>query len=665
MDYSFLLLLSVIIAIGGIIVLPLVPVLLKSTINIVTTSIFALATSIPAICALTTFPLEYSISIAHSLGSVPIRIDPLSAWFMLIINFTAITGAIYGAGYMKQYASRKQSLSLHWIMYILFHASMIWVCMIQNSLLFLVIWEIMSLSSMFLIIFDHENKKVLKAGINYFIQMHVGVVFLTAAVVWVYMSEHSFDFNAIGHFFTTHKNIWLFLLFFIGFGIKSGFIVIHTWLPQAHPAAPSHVSGVMSGVIVKLGIYGIFRIITLLHNDFTLIGESILGLSLITGLFGILSAALQRNIKKMLAYCTIENIGIIGMGIGLGLIGMGTGHQIFVVAGFGSALLHTLNHSLYKSLLFFSAGSVYTQTHTRNMEKLGGLIRWMPHTAILFLVGSLAIAGLPPFNGFVSEFILYSGLLSGIKVSGFYQVTLYVLSIAALSIIGGISLLAFTKSFGTMFLGIPRTEYKHEPKEVSVAMRVPQYFIVAILLSIGLFPQVYFRVVSNILAIMFPQLLIANVSDVDSYLLTISQIGKYAFLFMLLIGFIFIARVLFSRQKLAPREATWGCGYTAPNTSMQYTGKSYSKSLGKLLTFVVPEKKKFSEINASEIFPEERSHSSNYTDTFEQFVNWISARLVRLLNYFQFIQNGDIQMYVLYGIVFIIVVFAGTLFNFM
>ena len=335
----------------------------------------------------------------------------------------------------------------------------------------------MSISSFLLVIFEHQNKNTIQAGINYFVQMHIGVLFLTAAFIWVYFSTGSFEFSAISKFFSSHSNLWLFLLFFAGFGIKAGFIPLHSWLPQAHPAAPSHISGIMSGVIVKLGIYGILRVVFLLNHDYTVLGEIIIIVSILTGLYGILNASVHRDFKKMLAYCTIENIGIIGIGIGLGLLGMGNGNTLLIVLGFAGALLHTLNHSLFKSLLFFTAGSVYQQTHTRDMEKLGGLIHKMPQSAILFLIGGMAIGGLPPFNGFVSEFILYSAILLGIKSIGISYITLLIFSLAGLALIGGISMLTFTKSFGTIFLGSPRTQLHHQPQEVTIGMRLPQYFI--------------------------------------------------------------------------------------------------------------------------------------------------------------------------------------------
>jgi len=363
-----------IVLLSGIIIIPLVPVKIKSIISIVAVFFIALITSILAIRSFSAGSFECVIKGGTFFCEIPLRIDALSVWFILIINFSSLTGVVYGAGYLRSSYAGSSFLTFQWVLYLLFHSSMLLVCMVQHTIVFVVVWEIMSLSSFLLVMFDYTNPKVVKAGINYLVQMHLSVIILTVAFIWVYAKTGTFDFNGISLFFGSNVNIWLFLLFFAGFGIKAGFIGMHTWLPQAHPAAPSHISGVMSGVIVKMGIYGIIRIITCLKADYLILGDIVLALSIMTGLFGIMNSAVHRDFKKMLAYCTIENIGIIGIGIGLGLIGIAKNQSLLFFFGFGGALLHVLNHSLYKSLLFYSAGSVYRQTHTRDMDKLGGLI---------------------------------------------------------------------------------------------------------------------------------------------------------------------------------------------------------------------------------------------------------------------------------------------------
>ncbi len=664
MDNFWLIVSSAILAGFGIVSIPLLPSKIKAFSNFLFVLLVAITTSIPAINALLGNTTDILLPGSAFFGDIPIRIDALSAWFILIINLTCINGAFYGIGYMKPYSEQKANLSLHWTLFLVFQTSMLWVCMLQHSLAFLIAWEIMSLSSLFLVIFEHEKKETLKAGINYMVQMHIGVAFLTVAFIGVYFSQGSFDFNAIADYFGTNYNAWLFLLFFIGFGIKAGFIPLHSWLPHAHPAAPSHISGVMSGVIVKLGIYGIIRVALMLKSELTLIGELLLIISILTGLFGILNASVHRDFKKMLAYCTIENIGIIGAGIGLFLIGAGFNNSMLMVIGLSGALLHTLNHSLFKSLLFFSVGSVYKQTHTRDMEKLGGLIHQMPQTAGLFLIGSVAIGGLPPLNGFISEFLIYVGFLEGINTIGISHSTLMILSLASLAFIGGLSLLTFTKTFGTIFLGNPRQELHIQPSEVSLWMRAPQYFIVAIMLSIGLFPQFYFSVTLQLIQSVLPASSQINFQDFNPMLSLMGNVGKYSMLFLVLLVFIYFFRNYFVKRHPIQKTETWGCGYVAPNVQMQYSGKSFSKSLGKLMGIVVNEKKKYIEIEAGEIFPQTRSHNSHFVDFFENsIVDKVTKWLLKFLNYFQFIQNGKVQMYVIYGIFFILMVFFGTLFN--
>ncbi len=616
--------------------------------------------AVPALCGNIT---EFTVNAGTLMGDILIRIDGLSAWFILIINFTCITGAFYGIGYLKAYSNPASKLTLHWSLFILFHISMVWVCMLQNGFAFLIAWELMSLTSMMLVIFDHNNATTLKAGINYLVQMHISVVFLTMGFIWVYSSTGSVSFEAVRSFFLSNNNTWLFLVFFIGFGLKAGFIPLHSWLPHAHPAAPSHISGVMSGVIVKLGIYGIFRMITFLHADFILLGEIIISISVLTGIYGILNAAVHRDFKRMLAYCTIENIGIIGIGIGIGLIGIGNGSAVMFFLGLGGALLHVLNHSLFKSLLFYSAGSVYQQCHTRNMEHLGGLIKSMPKTAVLFLVGAIAIGGLPPFNGFVSEFIIYIGLIEGIQSNSLSQILLFVMSLAGLSMLGGLSVLTFTKTFGVIFLGQPRTKLHQKTHEVSNLMLIPQYVIIALMLSVAVVPQFYMKLIGIVLMEMSP--LSADMSSIAGYTNTIQGISLYSLLLIGIIAAIWLTRSLIMHHRSLRIDTTWGCGYGEATSRLQYTGKSFSKPLAKILNFLLIEKKHFSELEPGEIFPAKRSYVSHYYDFFERnLIDPIISRLNHSAGYFSFIQNGRIQSYVLYGIVFILAMFILTVFNF-
>jgi len=666
MSIEHVFLLTIIGSLAGMLGLTLLPEKHKATWVIFIVLINALLTAIPSIESITGLTQSGSLFLPNFPGiEIKIGIDKLSAWFILIINFTSINGILFGKGYLKSYKDLPTNLNLHWIFYILFHISMVWVCMIDHGIAFLVAWELMSISSLFLVIFEYQKNETLKAGLNYMVQMHLSVVFLTVGILWLHAETGSFSLSSFSTLHAGGNSIWIMILLFIGFAIKAGFLPFHTWLPHAHPAAPSHVSGVMSGVIVKLGIYGIFRIIIGLNNNWLIIGEILLSISVISALYGIMNAAVKYDFKRSLAFCTVENIGIIGMAMGLGLIGIGLQNPQLTLLGFSGALLHVLNHSLFKSLLFFGAGSVYQQTHTRNIEKLGGLIKYMPVTAGLFLIGALAIGGLPPFNGFISEFLIYKGLLTGmLSVSTISDIILLVLSTVGLILIGGISILTFTKMFGVIFLGNSRSEFHHKPIESSFIMLLPQFLIVVVMFSIGIFPQFYVSVVSQIVYDLYPVQLSASFQDYPTAKV-VSNIGWVSLVFISFIGFVFIVRYIVTKNRKSLSSETWGCGYVQPVVKAQYTGRSYARTFGNLMGFVLMEKKNYHKIEQEQLYPETRKFSTYYFDTIEKhLVLPLVKRLTYLLNYFQFIQNGKIQSYVIYGLFFILIIFLGTVFNF-
>ncbi len=605
-----------------------------------------------------------TIQFPELLFNLKIKIEVLSAFFILVVNFAVLTGLIYSYSYLKPYQNTKQKMhfSLHYFAFMWLAFSMFLVTTVQETYSFLIVWELMTLASFLIVIFDSENQEVLQSGINYLIQMHIGFALLVVAFFYAGITSKDFTWQGLDAYFSSESNIPIFILFFIGFGLKAGFIPLHTWLPKAHPAAPSHVSGIMSGVMVKMGIFGIFKVITYLHSNFLIIGEIVLALSLLTGLFGIINAAVHRDFKKMLAYCTIENIGIIGIGLGLGLIGMAKDELILVVLGFSGALIHVLNHSLFKTLLFYTAGAVYQQTHTRNMEHLGGLIKKMPQTALLFLIGAISIAGIPPFNGFISEFIIYSGLIAGFDSSGTIQILVLLFTIIGMSVIGGISILTFTKTFGAVFLGSPRTELKHKPREVSFFMLLPQYATILVMLAVAFFPAFFMNKAALIISQSF-NISLENL-NLNFYTNTLSEISLYSLFFIALVALIFTTRYFLTRNNSVTYSQTWGCGYVAPNSRMQYTGKSFSKTIGKLLNFIVIEKKSYPELTTKEIFPKTRSYSSYYHDIFEvKLIDPLMQVIKKSINLFQFVQNGRIQTYVLYGIIFMLLVFIGTILN--
>lgn len=616
----------------------------------------AVLSSIPALHGLFYEPVNYSFYGGNVFGEIILRIDPLTAWFLLIMNFTSVTAILYGIQYLKAYNVDYSRLSVHFGSFVLNHFAMIFIYIVQNSLVFLCFWEIMAITAFMMVIFNHHKMEILKAGINYLIQSHVSILFIMLGFIWVNFKTGSFDFTAIAQFSSTLPAALafiLFFLFFIGFAIKAGFIPFHTWLPHAHPAAPSHISGLMSGVIIKLGIYGIVRMILLVEMDYTLVGTVILIVSVSSGIYGVMLAIVQHNLKKLLAYHSIENIGIIGIGIGLGTIGKGLSNEYLEFAGYGGALLHTLNHSLFKSLLFYMAGFVHQVTHQLNIDKLGGIFKKMPKTSILFLAASVAICGFPPLNGFISEFLIFTGLFSAINLNSHFSYTvLIILSVFGLVIIGGLALFCFTKAFSVVFLGSARSSYPEEIKDKDFKSLLPGYMVLIFILTIGLFPQFFIIGVSRVVAMYS-----GNPHEMIPvpYFATLMQKVGFASWGVIIMAFIIYRFKKFVTQKAVSYEKpTWGCGYVTNSSKIQYTSASFSRSYLDLVKPLIKVHRIEEKIKT--VIPGKVRVESHILDKIElYFVDVPLKHLRSFIGRFKFLQNGSVQFYILYGVVFIFI----------
>jgi hydrogenase-4 component B len=589
--------------------------------------------------------------------TVSFTIDNLSAFFILVTNFTFLTGLLYSHGYLKAYRETKSPVqfSLHYFNYNWLHFSMLAVLMLRDGVPFLISWELMAVSSFMLILFEAEKRETLKTAVNYLVQMHVGLVLLVIAFLLCEAKTGSMSFDALQSYFASHANTGLFLLFFAGFAIKAGFIPFHTWLPGAHPAAPSHVSGVMSGVMIKMGIYGILRVLTHVQSDLYLIGVIILVISALSGLSGVMMAIVQHDLKKLLAYHSIENIGIIGMGIGLGMMGLGSNNSLLAILGFTGGLLHVFNHSLFKSLLFFSAGSVYKACHTRNIEELGGVIHKMPRTAAMFLIGSLAICGLPPLNGFISEILIYSGFFHGLSGGGIYQSIAFLLGFVSLVLIGGLAIFCFTKAFSIVFLGQPRTEKCRNINETGTGMLIPQYLITLLILLIGFFPLLFIKSLTGIISAQFHLLPDPYWNHFTQMLTKISMMGG---LLVLVILALFLIRHLATKNRIIVTGPTWGCGYTAGTSKQEYTGTSYAGNFAEIAAPLLQTKREYLPILPEEIFPVKRSFVTHPVDVFQR---WLGKGLdfsMLILKKLARLQTGNIQHYILYAFIFMLVIFV-------
>jgi formate hydrogenlyase subunit 3/multisubunit Na+/H+ antiporter MnhD subunit len=419
----------------------------------------------------------------------------------------------------------------------------------------------------------------------------------------------------------------------------------------------------MSGVMIKLGIFGIIKVLMYLQHDILLIGVFILAISLLSGIGGVALAIIQHDLKKLLAYHSIENIGIIGIGLGIGTIGIALNNYTVAFLGFAGGLLHVLNHSLFKSLLFYSAGSVYLKTHTKNIESLGGIIKKMPVTAFLFLVASLAICGLPPFNGFISEFLIYNSFIEGLYSANIAVKVTMLFSMMGLAFIGGLAIFCFTKAFGIVFLGNARETDISEVTEVKWYSLFPQFLIFACILFIGLFPQIalkpFYFVVQNNFAI-----LKSAGGDLPLNVSIMQNVGLASGIFILVVLVLYFVKKIFTAKKTIIKSETWGCGYSGDAPKAQYTATSYAENYSFIAKGILNTTTKFHEIPPTAIFPKERSFETESEDIIE---NKVFHRFVKssghLFERFAVIQTGNTQHYILYAFVMIIVLIALTVLN--
>ncbi len=607
-------------------------------------SITGAACAITAGCSVLYSGAETSIRIAWRIpfGTFYIGIDPLSAFFVITISIICAVAALYGAGYLKSYSGKKH-MGAAWCFYNLLFASMLLVVIAKNGILFLIAWEIMSIASFFLVMFEHEKKEVRDAGWVYLIAAHAGEACLMFLFIMLAQGNSNLDFDTFS--VSADKGL-LFILALIGFGAKAGFIPLHVWLPDAHPAAPSHVSAVMSGVMIKTGIYGIIRIISLIGVPEQWWAYTLIIIGAVSGVIGVLFAIAQHDIKRLLAFHSVENIGIITMGLGLWLLGISLNIPAVAVFGLMGGLLHVLNHAVFKSLLFFGAGAIAHETGTRNIDLLGGLIRSMPKTALTFGIGSAAICGFPPLNGFISEFLVYLGSFNALTSKASSDTILGgLIAIIALSLIGGLAATCFVKVFGIVFLGEPRSEKCSGASEASKPMLTAMVIASALCILIGLLSPAVIKILLPVTS----QLAGAG-NTFDSYdaacgiLIKISLAG---FLLIILAGFFWWVRRLLLKDRVNNQGPTWDCGYLFPTSRMQYTASSFAWPVINMFRWIIRPGINVEMIK--EIFPNRGGVSTHTDDIFRKwlfntlfrFTGWVAQRIHML-------QEGRNQLYVLY-----------------
>ena len=592
-------------------------------------------------------------------GFFHVEIDPLGAAFLVPVLGLTILSAVYGADYLFVYRDRK-SLGAPWFFFNCFVAGMALVLIARTTLVFLVAWEIMSVAAYFLVTLEHEKEEVRRAGWVYLVATHLGVAFLFAAFLLLGSRAGSQDFTMFplrGTLSPVESGV-VFVLALIGFGAKAGLVPFHVWLPEAHPAAPSHVSALMSGVMIKMGIYGIIRILTFLGPPAPWWGLSLAGLGMITALVGISLALQQRDIKRVLAYSSIENVGLIALSLGIGVWGQATHRPIVAALGLTGAILQVWNHAAMKGLMFLAAGSILHATGTRDLEQMGGLMKRMPWTAGAMTVGAVAIAALPPLNGFTSKWLMYLALLQcGLPPASDQGLTA-LLSIGLLALVGGMAALAFVRLIGIALLGSARSPVAEHAHESSLWMRAPMILLVTSCVLLAVLPSCGVNLLGEPLMQVLGNSDAAKLSALVGVEEAVVPLGLMNAALLGVIGVIGVFLVVVLRRSQPAEGPTWGCGYAQPSARTQYTGRSFSEFLTAyfLPRFLRPRSAR----KAPEgLFPSPSEFAAETPDPFnERGYEPFFARWARRFAWLRILQQGQVNIYLAYVVLTVVLALA-------
>ncbi len=593
-------------------------------------------------------------------GGLALRLDPLGAFFLVVIGIGAIPAAVYGTGYSKAYEDGRASLRFVGIMFNLFLLTMSLVTLADNVLTFLLMWEGMSLTSYFLVMVEASEERTRNAGLWYIGMTHAGLALLLPAFLLFTGGTGPGAFanlRAIAPSLAPGVRDAVFLLGFLGFGLKAGIVPLHVWLPRAHPAAPSHVSALMSGVMIKMGVYGLLRLVLdLLGGGPAWWGGLVLAAGVVSALLGVLYALVEHDFKRLLAFHSVENIGIILIGIGAGLMFHRYGMMSPAAQGFIGGLYHVLNHATFKGLLFLGAGSVLHATRTRNMEEMGGLIKRMPWTALFLLIGAAAISALPPLNGFASEWLVFQSLLGGVNIPVPEVAVVMPVAVGLLALTSGLAAACFVKAFGITFLALPRSSEAAHAHESPLSMQFGMGLLALACIALGLAPFTVVPVLGKILAGF------GGLPDTQAeftlsiFLQTPSGFGQMsptllAFGLLFLLGLVpFVLR--FTRLNVRRRLSdSWGCGRVGQTARMEYTATAFAEPLNRVFAEIYRPMKELT-VNfhpGSKYFVQSIEYRSEITPWFDrslygpflQSATFVAQQVRRL-------QGGSLHLYLLY-----------------
>jgi hydrogenase-4 component B len=600
------------------------------------------------------------------LTGLALRLDGLSAFFLVVIGVLGISAGLYSFGYTAVYEGR-YSLRLAGALFNILLMSLSLQVLADNALTFLLAWEVMSLSAYWLVLTEHDQPGTVRAGVWYIAMTHAGFVALVAMFFLLSNGELTTSFAAMrlgAASLTPLTRDAVFLLALFGFGSKAGIVPLHVWLPLAHPVAPSHVSALMSGVVIKMGIYGLMRVaLDLLGGGPVWWGGLVLSLGAVSALLGVLYALMEHDLKRLLAYHSVENIGIILMGLGAGLVFHSYGLMALAVLGFSGGLYHTLNHATFKGLLFLGAGSVLHATHTRNMEELGGLIKRMPWTALFFLIGAAAISALPPLNGFVSEWLVFQALLGGFNIPAPEVAALMPVAVGMLALTSGLAAACFVKAFGITFLAIPRSPEAEHAHEAPLSMRLGMALLALTCAGLGLAP---FAVVPALGQALTGLGGLPNTQPTFTLNLSIQLPDAFGQMspalvgvgLLLILAFMpVLMRVWRVNRRLRVGD-TWGCGRIGQTPRMEYTATAFAEPLRRVFAELYRPTRELTIDFKSEsrYFVQSIEYKSEITPLFERLVYDPFLRLVQFTaQQVRRLQAGSLHLYLVYVTVVLVI----------
>jgi hydrogenase-4 component B len=594
-------------------------------------------------------------------GGVSLRLDRLGAFFLLVLEAVAIPAVLFGHAYSRAYSGR-HSLPLLGAMLNLFLLALSLVPLADNVVTFLFAWEVMAVSSFFLVMTESDRRETRRAGLWYLAMTHGGMVCLMAAFLLLAASAPATgfaDLRLAAAALPAPVRSAVFLLALLGFGSKAGVVPLHVWLPLAHPTAPSHVSALMSGVMIKLGVYGLLRVVLdLLGGGPPWWGGAILAVGAASALLGVLYALMEHDLKRLLAYHSVENIGIIFLGVGAGLMFHAYGLERLALVGLVAGLYHTLNHACFKGLLFLGSGAVLHATHTRNIEELGGLVGRMPRTAFCFLVGAAAISGLPPLNGFVSEWLVFQTLLGGAALPRPELAALMPLAVGMLALTSGLAAACFVKAFGITFLALPRSPRAAQAREAAPAMQLAMGALALACVVLGIGATLVVPVLAAAVAGLggLPGGLLAGmpglILEMPGAVGVISPAALAAGLALVTLAVPLAMRLggVQWRRRVGP---TWGCGRISQTPRMEYTATAFAEPLRRVFAelYRPTEDLSIDFHPESKYFVQSIAYRSEVHPWFERVLYEPAVRLLRRTAFrVRWLQAGSLHLYLLYMI---------------